>query len=151
MSVWKMIASDYPFPEIRPEKEYSLEINIDKGTIFDGDADDNFMIYPFLDDVRAYTDMKYGATLQWAYYTEGRAYKIIEIIKVVLQHTDRVEFWNFWLGDLDEYERPIIKVATIPLAELQPKDIEEWDIQEVWQSPSRYGDRPIFYCLKITQ
>lgn len=149
MSVWKMIASIYPLPEARPEEEYPLEINIDKGTIFDGEADDNFMLYPFLDNANEHTDMKYGTTLEWAYYTEGRALKIMEIIKSVLQHTESVEFWNFWLGDLDENERPIIKTATIPLAELSPQDIREWDIQEVWNSPSRYGDRPTFYCLRI--
>lgn len=151
MSVWKMIASNYPLPEVRPEEEYPLEINIDEGIIFDGDADDNFMLYPFLDNVKEYTNMEYGATLEWNYYTEKRAIKIIEIIKSVLQHTDNVEFWNFWLGDLDEHERPIIKVTTVSLAELTPKDIQEWDIQEVWNSPSRYGDKPIFYCLKIVR
>ena len=149
MSVWKMIAADYPLPEIRPEKEHPLEINIDKGTIFDGDADDNFMIYPFRDSVKAYTDMEYGATLEWVYYTEGRGNRIIEIIETLLQHTDKVELWNFWLGDLDEYERPIIKVAKISFKELRPKDIEEWDSQIIWPSPSRNGDRPTFYCLKI--
>ena len=149
MSVWKMIASDYPLPEVRPEDEYPLEINMDEGTIFDGDADDNFTLSPFPDNVKEYTDMEYGTTLDWAYYTEGRALKIIEIIQSVLQHTDSVEFWNIWLGALEENERPIIKLATLPIAELTPKDIQEWDIQEVWNSPSRYGDRPTFYCLKI--
>jgi hypothetical protein len=151
LSVWKMIASNYPLPEVKPEKEYPLEINLDEGTIFDGDADDNFLLYPLLDDVGEYTDMEYGTTLEWAYYTEGRAIKIIEIIKSVLQHTDCVELWNFWLGDLEEHEHPIIKVATIPLAELTSKDIQEWDIHKVWNVPSRYGDRPMFYCLKIVR
>lgn len=77
-----MIASNYPLPAVKPEKEYPLEINVDKGTIFDGDADDNFLLYPLLDDVGAYTDMEYATTLEWAYYTEGRALKIIDIINV---------------------------------------------------------------------
>ena len=144
-----MIASNYPLPEIRPEKEYPLEIDLDKGTAFDGDADDNFFLIPFLDNLREYTDKEYASTLDWVYYTKGRALKIIEIVESVLQHTDSVEFWNCWLGDLDEPERPIIKAVTILFSELSPKEIQAWDIQEVWNSPSRYGDRPIFYCLKI--
>ena len=149
MSAWKMIASNYPFQEVKPEKEYPLEINLDEGTIFDGDADDNFFLYPLFDYVREYTDMEYTSTLEWAYYTEGRALKIIEVIKSVFQHIDSVELWNFWLGDLEEHERPIIKLVTIPLAELTPKDIQEWDIHKVWNVPSRYSGRPRFYCLKI--
>jgi len=146
-----MIASNYQLPEVRPEEDYPLEISIDKGTIFDGDADDNFMLYPFLDNTKEYTNMKYETTLEWAYYTEGRALKIIEIIRSVLQHTESVELWNFWLGDLGENERPIIKAATISLAELSTQAIQEWDIQQVWNSPSRYGDSPTFYCLRIVR
>ena len=150
MSVWTMIASDSPLPEIKPEKEYPLEINLDQGTIFDGDADDNFMLCPFPDNVKVYTDKEYGSTLEWAYYTEGRAARIIEIIKAVLQNTDSVEFWNFWLGHLDEDERPFIRTVTVPVADLTPNDIQEWDIQKVWKSPSRRGDRPTFHCLIVT-
>jgi len=149
LSVWKMIASNYPFPEVKPGKEYPFYINLDEGTSFDGDADDNFFIYPLLDDVKKYTDMEYTSTLEWVYYTEGRALKIIEMIQSVLQHTGSVEFWNFWLGDLEEHERPIIKLVTTPLAEFTPKDIQHWDIHKVWKSPSYYGDIPRFYCLKI--
>lgn len=56
MSVWKMIASNYPLPELKPEKEYPLKINLDKGTAFDGDADDNFFLIPFPDNQREYTN-----------------------------------------------------------------------------------------------
>lgn len=30
LSAWKMIASNYSLPEVKPRKEYSLEINIDE-------------------------------------------------------------------------------------------------------------------------
>lgn len=146
-----MIASNYPLPERKPEKEYPLEINLDEGTIFDGDADDNFFLFPLLDDVRAYTDLEYATGLEWAYYTEGRATKIMEMIKALLQETDSAELWNFWLGHLEEYEHPIIRVVTLSLAELTPKDIQAWDAHNVWDVPSRLGDRPHFYCLKIVQ
>jgi hypothetical protein len=148
MSVWKMIASDYTIPEVRPQTEYPLEINLDEGTVFDGNADDNFFLLQFLDDMSEYSDLKQGVTLAWNYYTEGRAKRIIEIINDTLHHTERVELWNFWLGYL-EYERPIIKTITIPIGELSPIEIEKWDKQEVWNSPARPGDRPHFYCLRI--
>ena len=151
MSVWKMIASDFPLPAVKPEKEYPLEINLDQGTIDDGGADDNFTLSPFPDNVKAYTDRKYGATLFWYSCTEGRAARIIEIIKATLQHTESVELWNFWLGTLGEHERPFIKTVTIPVADLTPHEIQEWDIQQVWRSPSRPGDRPTFYCLRVTK
>jgi hypothetical protein len=40
MSVCTFIASDSPLREISPSKEYPLEINLDTGTINDGNADD---------------------------------------------------------------------------------------------------------------
>ena len=40
MSVCTFIASNYPLKEVAPEKEYSLEINLDSGTIDDGGAYD---------------------------------------------------------------------------------------------------------------
>ena len=152
--MWRMIASDLPLPELSPEAEYPLEIDLDKGTIYDGDADDNFRLSPFL-DVKIYTDREYGSTLDWAYCTEGRAVRIIEIIKSALQNTESVELWNFWLGgwayDPDEEERPQVRTVTVPIADLIANDILEWDGHEVWKRPYRCGDRPTFYCLRVTR
>ena len=149
MSVWKIIAADYPLPEVAPGQEYPFEINLDEGTAFDGDADDNYSISPFYEEVKHFTDKKYTSTLDWLYYTEGRARNVVNIMKSTLQHTDSVELWNFWCGYLEDNERPIIKTALIPIAELMPRDIQKWDSQEVWEKPSQYGGRPIFHCLKI--
>ena len=41
MSVCKFIAADIPLPEVKPPKEYPVHIDIDKGIIEDGGADDN--------------------------------------------------------------------------------------------------------------
>jgi hypothetical protein len=149
LSVLKIIAANSPLPDIAPEKEYPLEINLDKGTAFDGDADDNFFLSPFIDQVEHFTSKKYTSTLDWVYYTDGRARNVISIIKSIIQHTDTVELWNFWCGYLEDDERPIIKTTIVHIAELMPKDIQNWDNQEVWKTPSRSGDRPTFYCLRI--
>lgn len=86
MSLCIFWASDYPMPEVAPCKDYPLHIDIDKGTIYDGDADDNFFLCSF-ESVKDYTDKEYGVNLEWAYYTEGRAKLILDYIRDVLEHT----------------------------------------------------------------
>ena len=97
MSACRFIASDYPLPEVAPEKEYPLEINIDTGTIYDGGADDNFFLYSFL-DVSDYTNKKYGVSLEWD-YTDGRAEQILKYMRDALEKTEEIELWHVWLGD----------------------------------------------------
>ena len=48
MSVCTFIAADIPLQEMKPSKEYSVLIDIDKGIIEDGGADDNFVYSLFL-------------------------------------------------------------------------------------------------------
>jgi len=68
MSVCTFIAADFHMDEMRPSKNYPLEINLDEGTIYDGDADDNFYLYKYK-ELSDYTDKNYGVCLEWAYYT----------------------------------------------------------------------------------
>lgn len=49
MSVCTFIASDFPLKEVSPVQDYPLEINLDDGQIYDGDADDNYSLLPFTD------------------------------------------------------------------------------------------------------
>jgi len=49
MSVCTFIASDCPLKEAAPVQDYPLEINLDNGQIYDGDADDNYFLLPFAD------------------------------------------------------------------------------------------------------
>jgi hypothetical protein len=148
MSVVKFMAANWPLPEVKPSEEYPLHINLDEGTIYDGNADDNYCLYNFT-DVKSYTDKEYGVILDWAYCTEGRARQIIEHIKSVLQHTDSVELWHAWLGDLEDDERPVIKTVIVSIADLTTENIQEWNDQEVWKDPTQYGDSPTLYCMKI--
>lgn len=149
MSVCTFLAANCPLPETAPGREYPLHIDVDKGTIFDGDADDNYSLVQF-DDTGAYTDKKYGVCLEWAYYTEGRARLILAYIKAALQHTDCVEIWRLWLMDYYEYdERPVVRKSTVPIDSLTTEDIRELDEAEIWNNPNR--NRPSFYCLEVTR
>jgi hypothetical protein len=49
MSVCTFMAADCPLDEVRPSKKYPLEIDLDKGTIYDSDADDIFCLCKFRD------------------------------------------------------------------------------------------------------
>ena len=98
MSVCTFIASDFPLKEVAPVRDYPLEINLDDGEMYDGDADDNYSLLSFT-DVWEYTDKKYGVHLEWNYCTAGRAKQLIEYLKNALQDADSVEIdrsdvWN---------------------------------------------------------
>ncbi len=151
MSICKFLASDIPLAEFAPPQEYPVEIDIDRGIIDDGGADDNYYLRVF-DDVRDYTDQAFGVYLEWN-YTDGRAKQLIEYIKNALQKAERVELWNVWLMDYYEFEdRPYIHRKIIPISELTPAHIKEIDRAEVWNTPDKmYPLRPSFYCFTITR
>ena len=149
MSVCTFLASDYPLPEVSPEREYPLFINVDEGTVDDGGADDNFFLRDF-PDVGSYTDKTYGVALEWR-YTQGRVKRILAYIGDALQNTDVVELWHVWLTDYCEFEdRPFIHRKTVPLGELTAECIRELEDAEIWNTPDRmYPNRPSFYCISI--
>lgn len=151
MSVCTFLASDHPLPQVRPPREYPLEINIDEGTIYDGGADDNYFLLPFL-NVRSYTDKQYGVYLEWN-YTKGRAEQIIQYIKENLENTDTIELWHVWLMDYYEFEeRPFLHSYRASASELTAEDIKELDSVEIWNKSDRqYPERPSFYRLTITR
>jgi len=151
MSACTFIAADIPLSEVKPSQEYPLEINIDNGTIWDGGADDNYYLYPFL-DVQGYTDKRFGVYLEWN-YTDGRAEQIIDYIKNALENTNSVEFWHVWLMDYYEYEdSPVIHKKTISINELSTEHIKEISNAVIWNtSDEMYPDRPSFYRLIITR
>lgn len=149
MSVCTFIAADCLLTPLSPSKEYLLEINVDRGTIFDGDADDNFYLSP-IQDYPDCINLKHAVELEWAYYTEGRAERLIGYIKEALKHTDIVELWHVWLGTLDEIEeRPIIKTQTVAIDALTVVQFKEIDSAEIWENPRE--PRPTFRCIKITR
>ncbi len=151
MSVCRIIASDMPLDEFAPAQDYPLEIDIDKGIIWDGDADDNYYLDIF-SNVHDYTDKKYGVSLEWR-YTDGRANQIIKYIKSALLKAEVVEFWLVWLMDFYDFEdRPFIHRKTIAASELKVAHIKEIDNAIIWNTPDKaYPNRPSFYCLTVTR
>jgi len=151
VSVCTFIAADIPLQEVTPSKEYPLHIDLDKGIIDDGGADDNFCLLSFY-DVQDYTDKKYGVCLEW-HYTDGRAEQILKYIRTVLEKTELVELWHVWLMDYCEYEdSPVIHKRTISIGDITIRDIYELDNADIWNSPDKnIPSRPSFYCLKITR
>ena len=149
MSVCTFIASDHPLPTWTPSKDYPLNINIDTGAIYDGDADDNFFLHAF-NDIGSYSDKKYAVWLEWN-YTDGRAAQILKYIQNALLHTDSIELWHVWLGDYYEYEdSPVIHKHTLTINEMTVRDIYELDCADIWNHPDKYiPSRPSFYCLRI--
>jgi len=151
LSICKFIASNIPLAEFAPSQKYPVIIDLDKGTIDDGGADDNYHLLTF-DNVKDYTDKNYGVYLEWE-YTDGRANRIVEYIRTALQKVDSIEFWNVWLVGYYEYEnRPFIHRKTITVKELTTDHIKEINSAVIWNTPDKmYPERPSFYCLTITR
>ena len=134
MSICRIIASDIPLAEFKPSQDYPLEINLDKGTMYDGGADDNYFITNFT-NIQDYSKKKYGVSLEWN-YTDGRAKQIIEYMRSALLKTDSVEFQLVWLMDYYEFEdRPFIHKKTIRIDELNIDHIKEIDSADIWANP----------------
>lgn len=150
MSVCTFIAADIPLCEVAPAKEYPVHIDIDKGIIDDGGADDNFFLLSF-PDVQDYTDKKYGVCLEWT-YTDGRAERILNYMKETLEKVESIEFWHVWIMDYYEYEdTPVIHKRTISIKDMTIQDIKEIDDADIWNKPDKQlPGRPSFYCLKVT-
>lgn len=151
MSVCTFIAADIPLQEVAPSKEYPIHIDIDKGTIDDGGADDNYYLFSFR-DVQDYTDKKYGVYLE-CNYTDGRAEQILDYMRTVLKEVEQIEFWKIWLMDYYEYEdSPVIHKRMISIEEMTIQDMKEIDHADIWNKPDKYlPSRPSFYRLIITR
>lgn len=119
MSVCTFLAADCELPEkMRPSYESRVEIDTKKGTIYDGDRDDDFALLNF-DEVENYTELCHGVIIEWNYCTIGRAEQIIKYIEDALTKCDQVQIWTVWLTDYYEYdERPRYKTREISIKEL---------------------------------
>ena len=147
-----LFASHFPLTEFASSQDYPIEINVDNGTIYDGGADDNYFLIPFL-NVADYTDKKYGVYLEWD-YTDGRAKQFIEYIKTALQKS------NMLLNSGMSGPWTIMNLRTdlsftekqSPFDELTKEHIKEIDNAVIWNTPDKmYPERPSFYCLTITR
>lgn len=98
-----------------------VHINVDTGSVEDGNFDDDFALLDAkgCDDV--YTKKRYAVYIEWHAWTEGRARGVIEYIRENLAHTDEVELWSIWMGFA---EPPIVRTKTLRLCELRPEHIK---------------------------
>ena len=64
MSVCTFIASDFPLKEVSPVQDYPFEINLDKGTMYDGGTDDNYFLHFKTIPTRKTESVWNGITLQ---------------------------------------------------------------------------------------
>ena len=151
MSTCTFIASNFPLKEFYPKQEYHTIIDIDRGIIDDGGADDNYFLANFPDTAN-YTGKKYGVSLEWN-FTEERAKRIIDYIKDALTDAWEIEIWHVWMPNYYEFEdRPFIHRKQIKIVDLTYSDIKKIDEAEIWNKPDKeYPERPSFYCLTITK
>ena len=108
----------------------NVYIDIDTGTITDGDFDDDFNIWIPDNSLPLKSNKKYFAVLEWHRLTEGRAENIIKYISQSLENTDMIELCHIWLGAEDQYHHIKSKVFTID--EFTSKDIIELDKANLW-------------------
>lgn len=147
MSHCVFIAADCPLPDVMPEQDDLLQIDVDTGTIFDGGADDNYYLLHF-DEVNLYCKKKYGVYLELPQWTEGRAEKILDYIKMALMRTESVEIWNVWLSGNWEWEdRPHICKQIVRMNDLTVDDLREIVEAENWKVKDHI--RPWFYSIEI--
>jgi hypothetical protein len=141
---------DQDEPDVIPWSDTTLVI--ENGKLLDGDCADDFALLT-MDDPRYFCGKPYAVYLDWVYYTEGRAQKIIEYIRDVLEKTDHVELWNVWLSDCDL--PPKVKTATIRIEALQPLDIKQIYEYDPWENASirnTFGpDTPLHHCLRVVR
>ena len=118
--------------------------DIDKGEIRDGALDDDFSLLCADGSDSIFTEKKYTVGLEWNYYTEGRAQKVIDYIRENLQYTNEVEMWHIWMGS---GEKPLIRSRTIPINGLVPEDIKALMDSNVVEE---FHGIPVQYRLVIT-
>lgn len=118
-----------------------VNINIDDGTIEDGNYDDDFCIWLTEDMHGMRTGKTFCAIFEWSKYTPGRAELLIEYLREQLKNTTEIELWHTWLDNELHHN---IKSTKICIDDLRAEDILALEEKEVWKEPC------IDYCYQIT-
>lgn len=135
-------------PGVMLVSDREVVFNIDTGEIDDGALDDDFALLSAEGCDSIYTEKEYAVYLEWNYYTEGRAQRIIDYIKQILRHTDEVEIWRIWMGT---HERPLIRTTTRSITQLTPQDIQRMDDLTLFSELEEQYGLPVQYRLVITK
>ena len=147
MSACIFLAAAFELPEKERPDNHALEIDLERGRISDGNADDDYGLYAFA-DFDGHTGLPYAVSLEWSGFTPGRAERLIAYIRTALEHCDRVELWHVWLTGFCEYdERPYRKTKTVSICDFTIDDIQAVCEFNVWP---RDRAKPTDICLVIT-
>ena len=141
MSSVLLFASCHPLNEIPYPSDFTVNYDIDHGTVDDGGLDNGFAIFPTEKVLELQTKKENFAILEWR-YTPGRAQKVIEYLREHLKTAVEIEFWHIW-RDMD-FDHKVRKLE-IPLDAFTVEDIRELDQLEVWREPVTD------YCYVITR
>lgn len=117
-----------------------VHIDLDHGTVEDGDYDDDFSIlplHPTADDI--YTSKIHRAAIE-CLWTEGRARAVLIYLRDQLKSADEVELWHIWMG-CDKKPR-IIRY------EAQIDSFTPEDLMEIAGLPV-YEKEPVHHCVTI--
>lgn len=147
MSLCTFLAAGCELPEKDRPEHSTLEIDLERNTVFDGNAADNYGLFPF-HDFDGHTELPYAVCLEWNYFTPGRAKNLIKYISAALENCARVELWHVWLTGYCEYvERPYRKTKTVSIRDLTVEDIQDICEFNVWANDK---NKPTDACLIIT-
>ena len=120
-------------PEVLLCSDREVVINVDDGTIEDGNFDDDFSVRLTEKIYGMRTEKKYCAVFDRMKYTPGRAGLLINYLREQLADTPELELWHTWLDDEPMHR---LRRAVIPIEELTPEDIEELEKKEVFSEPT---------------
>ena len=103
-------------PGVMLVSDREVVFNIDTGEIDDGALDDDFALLSAEGCDSIYTEKEYAVYLEWNYYTEGRAQRIIDYIK---QMNADVEAWmdRHNLKNVDSFRGIVNKKEDIKVVE----------------------------------
>lgn len=113
--------------------------NADKGTIDDGNFDDDFEIYALdPDDDPSGSSKPYRVVIE-CNMIRSRAKRILEYIRTQLDKTEEIQLWSLWLSD----EKQKIRRYDARIGELTPEDLVR-----IEKLPGN-RERPKMHCVRI--
>lgn len=118
----------------------SIHIDLDNGTIDDGNFDDDYSVMSIRPGCRdIHSERKYQSQIE-CIWSISRAERILTLISELLENTDVVEFWHIYM---DDGEKPEIIYYNANVDEFTPQDLIEIS------NLSTYDKRAIHHCVRI--
>lgn len=109
-----------------------IVVDVDNGTITDGDFDDDFGIYLTEKTNGMTTDKMYSAVFEIIRCTPARAEKFIEYLKDQLKTTSEIELHHAWVDNEPERKTEMVKIS---IDDLTATDIQNLIDKDVFGKP----------------